>query len=289
MKPLVIYHGNCADGFAAAWCFHHLRPGVHDFHAGVHGDPPPDVAGRDVFLVDFSYKREVVETMLSEALSVTLIDHHISAIRDLEAVRGLTQFTDTERSGAMLAWDFLNYNFAPAKFGGTRVEPPRLLEHIQDRDLWRFALPMTREIQSNVFSLPYTFEVYDRLMRLKGLDLAEFAAAGAAIDRKQAKDLAELLPQVTRIMKIGIWLVPVANLPYMMASEAGNILSRGVERVDPPLFAGTYFDTPTHRKFSLRSQKGRFDVSLVAASYGGGGHAEAAGFSVLRDHHLARS
>jgi len=283
MKPLVIYHGNCADGFAAAWCFHHLRPDVFDFHPGVYGDPPPDVEGRDVFLVDFSYKRETVEIMLSEALSVTLIDHHISAIRDLEEVRGLTQYTDIERSGAMLAWDFLNHNFTPVKFGGTRVEPPRLLEHIQDRDLWRFALPMTREIQSNVFSHPYTFEVYDKLMALKGLDLAEFAAAGAAIDRKQSKDLAELIPQLTRTMNIGGHDVPVANLPYMMASEAGNMLS--VHHA----FAGTYFDTQTHRKFSLRSQKGKQDVSVIAVKYGGGGHANAAGFQVERAHYLALS
>lgn len=281
MKPLVIYHGNCAGGFAAAWCFHHHDPDGYDYHPGIYGENPPYLGGRDVFMVDFSYKREVVEVMVQEAKSVTLIDHHISAIRDLEGLPGLIQYVDIERSGAMLAWDYLTHKWDEA----VRPKPPKLLEHVQDHDLWRFALPMTREIQSNLFSYPYTFELYDKFMALKGLELAEFASAGAVIDRKRAKDLAELLPQLTRPMQIGDVVVPVANLPYMMASEAGNILSRDWA-CD---FAGTYFDTPTHRKFSLRSQTGKRDVSKVAVGYGGGGHANAAGFMVDRSHPLARA
>lgn len=293
MKPLVIYHGNCADGFSAAWCFHHLRPGMFDFHPGIYGEPVPDVTGRDVYLVDFSYKRPVVEDMLKVALSVTLIDHHISAIKDLEGLPGLKQFTDVERSGAMLAWDWLcgTHNGYSREGPGRHmpIQVPRLLEHVQDRDLWRFALPMTREVQSNLFSHPYNFELYDKLMAMKGLELAEFAAAGAAIDRKQAKDIAELLPQLTRLMEIGGWTVPVASLPYMMASEAGHIMSKGAHDTQSAPFAGTYFDTATHRKFSLRSQPGVFNVSMVAVQYGGGGHANAAGFQVPRDHVLATS
>ena len=63
MNPLCIYHGNCADGFTSAWIvrayFLQRRIKV-DFHAGIYQDPPPDVAGRDVLLVDFSYKQAVL-------------------------------------------------------------------------------------------------------------------------------------------------------------------------------------------------------------------------------------
>ena len=52
MKPLVIYHGNCADGFGSAWCFHHHDHQGYDFHPGVYQQTPPDVEGRDVYLVD---------------------------------------------------------------------------------------------------------------------------------------------------------------------------------------------------------------------------------------------
>ena len=65
-RPLVIYHSNCADGFSAAWCFWRKYGTEADYHAGVYQQDPPDVAGRDVYLVDFSYKRPVVEAMLRQ-------------------------------------------------------------------------------------------------------------------------------------------------------------------------------------------------------------------------------
>jgi len=48
------------------------------------------------------------------------------------------------------------------------------------------------------------------------------------------------------------------NVPYLFASDAGNILSQG----EP--FAACYYDSSTARKFSLRSQKGGTDVSEIA-------------------------
>jgi len=85
MIPLCIYHGNCQDGFGSAWVVKRFfDPHGVDFHAGVHQNPPPDVKGRDVILVDFSYKRSILEEMLSTANSVLVLDHHKSAKEDLE-------------------------------------------------------------------------------------------------------------------------------------------------------------------------------------------------------------
>ena len=53
-----IYHGNCADGFGAAWVVRKAI-GEIEFHPGTYGQPPPDVTGKDVVMVDFSYKPEV--------------------------------------------------------------------------------------------------------------------------------------------------------------------------------------------------------------------------------------
>ena len=48
MKPLVIYHGNCADGFTAAWVANRYFAGEVDLHAGVYQTPPPDVTDREM-------------------------------------------------------------------------------------------------------------------------------------------------------------------------------------------------------------------------------------------------
>ena len=279
-RPLVIYHGNCADGFSAAWCFWRKYRDGADYVAGVYQQEPPDVTGREVYLVDFSYKSAVVEKMLAAANSVTLIDHHKTAIDDLRPLRveqvGYGQETfgwycDLERSGATLAWDYLFPN-----------EPrPLLLGHIEDRDLWRFKLPGTREIQANVFSYEYSFELWDKLMSADQVELLKMTVAGAAIERKHHKDVAELVKVCKRPMEIGGHVVPVASLPYTLVSDAAHLMAQG----EP--FAACYWDSEEGRTFGLRATDEGLDVSEVAKMYGGGGHAKAAGFKVPRNHPLA--
>lgn len=286
-KPdLCIYHGNCADGFTAAWAIWKRWPDVQ-FFAGIYGETPPDVSGKHVLLVDFSYKRPVLEAMERAARSITILDHHKTAQADLapfvceeledgEAFEGRAAFIaccaiqarfDMDKSGAMLAWEYAHPD-TPA---------PRLVQHVQDRDLWRFALDGTRQIQAAVFSHDYDFETWDDL----ALDIehdvtrANIIAQGEAIERKHFKDIGELLSATQRYMVIAGHRVPVANLPYTLASDAANQLAEG----NP--FAACYFDRADgQRVFSLRSKPEGLDVSLIAASYGGGGHARASGFQM---------
>lgn len=309
MKPFVIYHANCADGFTAAWAVRQAMDA--DFHPGVHNEPAPDVAGRDVILVDFSYPRAQLVQMAQVARSLLVLDHHKSAEADLQSgevhvgtIRDLGLQTarivrldtlpdpraawahylaaaevgdgivcalfDMDRSGAGIAWDF----FHPGK------ARPALVDHVEDRDLWRFALHGTREIQAAVFSYPYRFEVWDQLMLAP---LFELYQQGLCIERKHHKDVAELVQVAKRRMVIGHYDVPVASLPYTLASDAGHLMAKGHP------FAACYYDKDVGRVFSLRSTDDGVDVSEVAKLYGGGGHARAAGFTVPRDHELARA
>lgn len=264
---LCIYHGNCADGFGAAWVVRQAIPKA-EFCAATYQAPPPDVTDMRVVMVDFSYKRPVLLDMASKAESILILDHHKSAAEDLiDLPANVVAVFDMERSGAMMAWQ----HFFP------EVPAPRLIEHIQDRDLWRFALPGTREIQANVFSYPYDFGVWDALM---AADVDTLRAEGAAIERKHHKDIAELVKVTKRRMVIGGFDVPVANLPYTLSSDAGHLMAHG----EP--FAACYWDTPDGRVFSLRSSDAGQDVSAVAKGYGGGGHRNAAGFQVPHSHAL---
>lgn len=288
MKPLCIYHGNCADGFAAAWVVRRMYGEQFDFHPGVYGEAPPDVSGRDVVMVDFSFKRPVIDEMAKVAKSILILDHHKTAAADLEgfwqppqryeafitnvapALREegmppVNAIFDMARSGAMITWDY----FCGQE--GQCIDPPMLLEHIQDRDLWLFKLEGTREIQANVFSYPYDFEVWDKLMETPPQILR---VEGEAIERKHHKDIAELVGVSKRRMKIGGHDIPVANLPYTLSSDAGHLMAKG----EP--FAACYMDNPTGRVFSLRSAPDGVDVSVIAKGYGGGGHQHASGFTV---------
>lgn len=291
MKPLCVYHGGCQDGFAAAWA---VREALGDeqveFYPGVYQKAPPDVTGRDVILVDFSYKRPVIDQMAKAARTLLILDHHESAKNDLAGLatpspwgehvdlRGPygaapAALFDMERSGAGLTWDYF-HPFKPR---------PAIINAIEDRDLWRFARGGSKETSESLFSYPYSFAVWDEIIARTESDptaLVVMHHEGSGILRKKLQDIRNLLPVVQRRMTIGGHDVPVANLPIVFTSDAGHIMCEG------EAFAACYWDTATGRVFSLRSRhtKGHgLDVSKVASLYGGGGHKDAAGFEVSWD------
>ena len=295
-RTVCIYHANCADGFTAAWAVYKALGGTVKFVPGVYGEAPPDVTGADVVIVDFSYKRGVMLERATRARSVLVLDHHKTAEAELESVpapRGdwavhrmeatyhddregpcIAAVFDMERSGAQLAWDYFHRD--TGYHAGMALRRPPLVDYVADRDLWRFSLPYSRDIAAWVFSHPYDFDAWNRLnATLRHADGFKRAVAeGQAINRKHQKDISELLRVARREMVIGGHRVPVANLPYTMASDAASRMAEGAP------FAACYFDGADGRVFSLRSRDGGLDVSEIAASYGGGGHRNAAGFRV---------
>ena len=265
MKKLCVFHGNCADGFTSAWVVRKALGDDVDFHPGVYNNTPPPVEGRDVLMVDFSYKRPVLEQIRDQANSVLILDHHETAEADLKDLPGVQSVFDMKRSGCRITWDYY--------FPG--VKPPALLLHVEDRDLWRFALRKTREIQASVFSYPYDFKAWDFLM--EQADPEKLAIEGEAIERKHFKDIRELIGVVTREFTIGGHKVKVANLPYTLTSDAALMLAKDAA------FGGCFWFTPEGWVFSLRSTEGGLNVAQIAKEYGGGGHKHAAGFRIPLD------
>jgi uncharacterized protein len=267
MKPLCIYHSLCADGFTAAWVvWKYFGEGHVDFHAATHGDPHPEVDDREVYVVDFSYPRPIIEAMARRAMKLTVIDHHVTAAQDLDGfihndgvVDGVF---DMDKAGCLLTWEWFFKDKAP---------PPALLA-VNDRDLWKFELPCTREIFSALTSYPYAFETWDALMEADRLEVLR--QEGIAFDRKQQKDIAEVIAAGAHLITIAGHTVPACNVPYMWASDAGNILAQGHP------FAACFWIDGDKIAFSLRSAPEGLDVSEVAKRFGGGGHRHAAGFKL---------
>ena len=267
-KLFCIYHGNCQDGFAAAWA---VRSAHFDaeFYPGVYQNEPPEVTGRGVVMVDFCYKAPEMIRLVNEANSVVVIDHHASVPPEMDLVfaaignaNGKLRFVfDKDRSGAGLAWDYFHPD----------CPRPKLIDHIEDRDLWRFKLPNTKLISVAVFSYPYEFELWDYLMAED--TLTSLIVEGEAIERKLQQDLTNLLPVTQRSMVIGGMAMPVANLPLTLTSDAGHQMATGADGI-----AACYWDTPEGRVFSLRSTDDGPDCQAIAVKYGGGGHVHAAGF-----------
>lgn len=264
MKKLCIYHGNCADGFGAAWAVKQALGDDVEFVAGVYGETPPDVTGRDVIMVDFSYKMDVIDLMLDFAKSITIIDHHKTAEAEIMPAlqEGLVDgIFDMTKSGAMLTWEW----FHPHQ------EAPDLIKHIQDRDLWKFELEGTREIHAALMSYEFDFDGWDQLMD-RGVDTLRLE--GVAINRNHLKSInSHIKSSVARII-IDEFNVPAINAPGVWASDSGHILCEG----EP--FAVSYHHKSGSMVFSLRSNEDGVDVADIAKRFGGGGHKNAAGFTI---------
>ena len=294
MYDIVIYHRDCADGFTAAWAAKGALPDGTSFVSANYDDKHlPFVEGYHVLVVDFSYsKNKLAELLTKGALSVTILDHHKSAQEDLAEfmvgsdgevnldppdvfaagcaeleVAPIRAWFDMERSGAQLAWSYF--------YGGLE---PNLVAYVGDRDLWKSELYKSREVSAFVFSHDFDFNVWSDLQVKLEDHMSNVTEEGTALLRQHDKDVRDMLKLTQRGMIIGGYNVPVANLPYTMASDGAGMMAA---LPDAP-FAAVYFDKADGgRKFSLRSSKEHgIDVSEIARRYGGGGHKHSASFTI---------
>ena len=90
--------------------------------------------------VEFRYPLETMLELHRQHESVILLDHHETARDALEGRMPDCHF-DLERSGVTIAWEYWGSGF------GTN-EGEMLARYIEDRDLWRWKLPDSREVSA---------------------------------------------------------------------------------------------------------------------------------------------
>jgi oligoribonuclease NrnB/cAMP/cGMP phosphodiesterase (DHH superfamily) len=268
---VVLFHDNCEDGFTAAYVAWTVLGDSATYIPVQYGQPIPQIPEMgDVFILDFSYSREIMYELGSRNIGiVVIIDHHKTAAATLsESIPGVRVHFDMEESGASLTWKYF--------YGDTKM--PVIVQYTKDRDLWKFQLPDSREISTLMKTEEKTFENWRRLEEqmedVEGkIMLAEF---GAVILRAQNKQI-DFLSTKTQDVIIHGYVVKAVNSTFY-ASEIGEKILKMYPEIR---FAAVWFDLSLHeRVWSLRS-RGDFDVSAVAKSYGGGGHQGAAGFRTL--------
>lgn len=250
---LVLYHAECSDGFGAAWAIWKRFPHAR-FVPVKHGHPPPDgLTSQRVVIVDFSYARPILEAMATETKELLVLDHHITAEK---ALTGLPYaYFDQNKSGAVLAWEWAHGS-----------EAPWLLHYIQDKDLWNWALPGSREINAALASYPFDFKLWDEFSQ------STLQQEGKAILRYEQELISKLAAQAVMVEFQG-HIVPSVH-SAILTSQIG-------ERLSPHHpFCLIWHDRDGRRFFSMRSREDGTDVGAIAASFDGGGHTHAAGFSV---------
>ena len=276
-RPIVVFHANCPDGMAAAWAVNlatrDLERGFSaEFRPWRYDDPPlslEEAAGREVIIADFSFKRTDLQAIHDVAKGLIVLDHHKTAQAELTGLKFC--IFDMERSGAGLAWD--HFHTGPR---------PWLIDYVEDRDLWRHKLPMSREVGAAIYELPFG-EVDKTPDFAPWFEMAnnsvEAAAQRGRCHLQTATRMANQIAANAQLCTLGGHICWVASAPVLFSEVAGMLAERPSAASGGQHFMGAvcYQRADGRWVYSLRSRSG-FDCSEVAKKFRGGGHAQAAGF-----------
>lgn len=254
---LVIYHGNCGDGFCAAWLLRKVYPNAKFIPMNYGEEKLPDVTDEDVIIADFSFKRDIMLTMKTKAKSLRVFDHHKTAEAELKGLDFCV--FDMSKSGARIVQ--IEFN----------LENHWLVSYTEDRDLWKWELYKSKEVNAALMAYEKDFDTWDRLSKLDSLD--SIIAEGAGILRYQ-EQVAKSHYNKPVSVKIRGHKVNCVNATTLFSEIAGELAK------DMPFGVAWFRRQDGKYQFSLRSRNEAVDVSEIAKSFGGGGHRNAAGFEV---------
>lgn len=312
---IVGYHGKCFDGFGA---FYYIQNYLG--HSGItfNVNYKEMVYGTDlknddywwkfcedfslVIFADYCPERKYIDILLEKRCTVLILDHHQTALKEVEDIKdfpfreekknfhnliGIYDYHlstgtceafkvfDMDRSGVGISYDFFHDHT------GTR---PRLVNYLEDRDLWKFQWHYSREINAYIQSFPFAIEAYSQLHLLLENDYMPAVEAGKTLLRATDKT-------VEVITKDKLKIVPVFdgrdtyNTAFFNStshwSEVGNKVLD--QNPDVQISCSVYFDFVKHQVvFSFRSRAGSaIDCSVLAKRLGGGGHRNASGAAQL--------
>jgi uncharacterized protein len=286
-RAVVIYHGNCDDGFGAAFAFHLFKEAgyeVTEYMEGHYGSGGSFLATKetDVYILDFSFPGSMLVGMAGLANSVTLLDHHKTAKEDWEKFKeswsgplpeNLHVTFDMERSGAMMAFE----EFAgPDSETNDAIYYHSFFTFLQDRDLWKFHCPDTKSFTQYLRSFEKTFTNWQDISVELNHRYEQVIAAGEAITRRYDQLCREIVDSGAHEICVNGILGYECNCPPSFSSDVGNILAQ-----KHGTFGHTWYQKPDGSSgHSLRSI-GDLDISAWAKKFGGGGHKNAAGFSLV--------
>ncbi len=292
-RAIIIYHKCCMDGLASAYITKEALANSNDkFFFFTDIETLPLQYGEEdylldefkldtndtIYFVDFSLKRDKMIELSKKIQNIIILDHHKTAKAELEniedEVENITVIFDMEKCGATLCYDYFK-QLLPKEF------PDReLFEYIEDRDLWKWELELSKEISAGLRWLvdPNNIEQFGDIAQRYKDEKNKLEYIGKIVTLQTQRQVDSKVKKVKDIKLQGI------NLKCLNAteniSEIGNAICQ--EYSTPAL---VYFITEEMDVVcSLRSTDELEDVSVVAKALGGGGHRNACGFTTNLDH-----
>ena len=266
MTTYVLYHDD-ADGYASALSAYLPLGNDATYIAVQYGQdfPVKDLRDHDtVYILDFSYSKEILEDIHNKVKQLVVIDHHETAMRQLDHLP--YAIFDMSKSGARLSWEY----FHPS------LEVPEVILLVEDRDLWKFTLEDTKAFDAGMRATGKYTDIHfwavvyvDTVLRNKIIE------DGRLLVRDLESRIKSFVknPSKYRVVDIDGHRVVVYNATDNI-SELGNAFNT---TLDIDYSISYFFTNKGELVLSYRGVKGRVHVGDICQKLGGGGHAAAAG------------
>lgn len=266
---LILYHGSCPDGFGGAYAAWKKFGDTAEYRPLHRGQPvPDDLAGKEVYLIDFTYPAEEMQTILASANSLTVLDHHAGIQDVVESIPN--HVFDENRSGATIAWSYFHPD----------TPVPLLLQFLEDQDIYRHALADTVALHAYLEVHPFTFEGWDQIAyALDNEDTKEGLLHKARVYAEYYELLAGIAVEKAKLVSFeDMEIYFGTSHPFKsLKSYVGHLLA---EKKGPCSLTVTAH--PNGYGVSIRGD-GSVNVAEIAKKYGGNGHPNSAGFLIPRE------
>ena len=277
---VVIYHHPCVDGYSAAFVAKLYVPNIKLIPKKINNTPInyDDIKDKNVLMVDIL--TEDYEQIKSYAKNLIILDHHVTNQKKLVDVS--YAYFDMNKSGVGLAWEY---------FFKTDDKMPMFLKAVQDRDIWTWIYPESRNLTDGLYEEleldDLKFEIFTNLMDEYLNKIPErplfmkYYTLGETLNRIKQKNIESIVKNPNNkyeiILNSYIYKIYIFNNSGNIVSDLGNYVIANMEC--DFVIIWNYNHNDELYKYSLRSNDKKADVSEIAKLFGGGGHRNAAGLS----------
>lgn len=282
---VVLYHGGCNDGSGAAWAAYCQLGDDATYLPYYYGSDHLDISDRIIFMVDVSADRKMTQHYLDRNNVVVVIDHHESTfvnhkerfdIEDFAHLQNLIEtnpnsalyfYVDKNKSGSVLTWEFFTCE------RDSSCVPKQLLL-IQEYDIRKFLNFSDSMIINAWLDLDRSIENVGKIIDKNNSINREVYVVGSAILKHNQSIVRTVTKNYqNKVIIDGVEVITI-NGPHFLRNEiADELFVNGAKAVI------VYNHRENKTVYSIRGN-GEFDCVKLAAKYGGGGHRNAAAWSI---------
>lgn len=299
------FHGGCPDGIGAVFPFYLKRKNDYKnnklrIHGVSHHESPNlnKFNNKTVLFLDYCYGVDDLLAICNVAKEVWVLDHHNTTLNTQNIIEfasnvysqdvrvedsnnindyikkpiNLHWIVDMNRSAAQIAWDFVFPN----------TKRPWFIEIIADRDLWKWEIPLSKEIGKSLYYYDYyRWESMETFYLMSDKESKKFqsnlAKYGKILLDQEKKDIYYCANRAVLCEFMG-YKVKLTNCPPNLRSEVGNYLAGD----ECDIAAMWRYDFLQDQYWiSMRVKDGStINLAKFAENFGGGGHYQAAGFTI---------